>query len=515
MRRVLTADDARELEADAVRRGTPVEALMERAGHAVARAAVDVAGGAYGRRAVVVCGTGNNAGDGFVAARQLARWGMGVTVLLAGKPAGEPAETNLERLRWGTVRVARFTSAGADRELARADVVIDAIFGLGLRGRPKGALWAAIDALGKHAVPCISVDIASGVEADTAAVLGAAVRAAVTVTFGAPKIGNLLPPGGALAGRLEVADIYEGALLGESDDWSTTMVEDADVSPPAPRTTGAHKRDAVVLVVAGSRRMTGAPALVADGAYRAGAGLVTIAVPESILPIVQGSIREATFLPLPEGPEGAIAEAAADVLQERIPECDAVALGPGLSTDGAAPAIVAKILRTADVPVVADADAINAFVGRPQDLADRKGSLVITPHAGELARLMDRSVDAVEADPLGSVRAAAATIDAPVLLKGWRTLVGEVAGRVRITSTGTPALATAGTGDVLTGVIAAFAARSDVDGAGSIEDAAVAGAHVHGVAGSIAGASLGEGTTASDVAAAIPAAVRRAREASG
>jgi hydroxyethylthiazole kinase-like uncharacterized protein yjeF len=520
MRPVLTAEDAATLEREAEARGTSVETLMERAGHAVAREAVRLAGGAYGHRAVVVAGKGNNAGDGFVAARHMAAWGMSVTVLLVGDPGDirEPGATNLHRLSQTTVRP--YTDATADRELERAHVAIDAIFGLGLRGAPKDPFAAAIAALDRHDVPTVSVDIPSGVESDTGASPGTTVHPSVTVTFGAPKIGNILPPGAYPYGsRLVVADIGYPAELVQTfgpTDWPITLLERGDVALPPPRRPDAHKRDAVVLVIGGSRRMAGAPSLVARGAYRAGAGLVILAVPESILPVVQSAVREATFLPLPDDGAGIVAEAAWDSLQEVLPDVHAVAVGPGLSTGGEAPTLVRRLVRESPVPLVIDADAINAFEGRPGDLADRAADAVITPHHGELARLMGISADTIRADLLGSVRAAAREIDGPVLLKGWPTLLAVPEGDIKIERSGTPVLATAGTGDVLTGVIAGFLAPGFVRdgyrrGLARPDHNAVAAAQIHGLAGRIAGARLGEGTTASDVADAVPAAIRRMR----
>ncbi|MGH2686822.1 MAG: NAD(P)H-hydrate dehydratase, partial [Actinomycetota bacterium] len=483
MRPLLTADEARALERAAEAGGTSVETLMERAGHAVARVAVRLARGAYGRRAVIVCGKGNNAGDGFVAARYLDAWGMGVAVLLASDGFREPADLNFARLSRTGVRVLPFSDDLADRELGRADVAVDAIFGLGLRGAPTAPYSDLIRAFGRHArIPRVAVDIASGVESDTGAVPGDAVRATVTVAFGAPKIGSFLPPGAYVAGDVEVADIGFPAAAGlEPPRPPVSLLEEADVELPAPRGPEAHKRDAVLLVVAGSRRMAGAPSLVAAGAYRGGAGLVTIAVPEEILPVVQGAVREATFLPLPAGPGGSPSAASWDLIEERLDGFHAVAVGPGLSTDGDTPELVRRIIRESPVPVVGDADAINAFAGRPRDLADRKANLVITPHAGELARLLGRRSDQIGGDPLGSLREAAETIDAAVLLKGWRTLLCDPDGRIRVSTTGTPVLATAGTGDVLTGLIGAFAARKGPEGVPArLDDAAIAAAHVHG-----------------------------------
>jgi hydroxyethylthiazole kinase-like uncharacterized protein yjeF len=506
---VLTAAETQALDRETEARGTGVADLMERAGLAVARTAAALAGGTYGRRAAVVCGKGNNGGDGLVAARHLARWGMGAAAVLLGDPEGlrEPVASNLIRLE-GTPG-ARWRPYGREtltREVGRADVVIDAVFGTGFRGTAEGHHADAIDLVNGSMVPVVAVDVPSGVEGDTGLVRGPAVRADATVTFGAPKVGDVLMPGALHAGVLEVADIGFPSDLMRSE---LLLVEAADIASWLPgRDPQGHKRGSgVVLVVAGSRRMTGAPRLVAEGAYRAGAGLVTVAVPEGILGVVQAGLAEATFLPLPEGAEGSVADAAWEVLAERLADFDAVAVGPGLSTAGETPALIRRLVGGSPVPVVADADALNAYEGSGGDLADLASGLVATPHAGEFARLFGTPVEELAEDRVGLVRKAAAETGTVLLLKGPRSLVALPEGEVRINPTGSTALSTGGTGDVLTGAIGALLARGLRP-----PDAASAAAYLHGLAGELAGATAGEGTTALDVAGLLPEAVRRLRE---
>ena len=500
---VLTAAETRALDEATESRGTPVSLLMERAGLAVARAAAGAAGGTYGRRAVVVCGKGNNGGDGLVAGRHLARWGMAVEVFLLEPELREPAAGNLRSAERAGIQVRAFDDAAVRRSLERADVAVDAIFGIGFRGRAGGSFAAAIDALNETPAPVVAADIPSGVEGDTGIHRGPAVVADVTVAMGAPKLGDVLFPGASVAGVLEVADIGFPDDLLRSDLW---LLEAADVRRWLPsRDPDTHKRrTGVVLVVAGSRRMTGAPQLVVEGAYRAGAGLVTLAVPQGILPVVQAGPREATFLPLPEGPEGSAAEAAVEVLADGLDRFDAVAVGPGMSTDEGTRSLVRRLVRESPIPMVIDADGITAFAGRAGELSVRTAPAIITPHAGEFARLFGMPASEVADDPVGLVRKAAAETGCVTLLKGSRTLIASPDGQVRLNPTGTSALATGGTGDVLTGAIASLAARG-VDPF----DAAAAGAFVHGVAGRIAGERTGEGTVAGDVAEALPEAVLR------
>jgi NAD(P)H-hydrate epimerase len=483
---------------------------MERAGAAVAGATLALAGGAYGRRAVVVAGKGNNGGDGLVAARYLARAGMRVGVhMLPENPASglrEPALANFHRLYDVGVPWRPFSEERLSRDLDRADVAVDAIFGTGFRGRPEGDHSAAIRALNAAGAPVVAVDIPSGVEGDTGAIRGPAVRATLTVVLGAPKAGDVLFPGAGLAGLLDVADIGFPEDLLRSD---LLLVEPEDAAGLLPmRGLEDHKRrSGVVLVVAGSRGMTGAPRLVARGAYRAGAGLVRVAVPEGILPVVQAGLVEATFLPLPEGTSGSLGVAALEILKGDLEEVGSVAVGPGLSTEQETPELVRRLVAESPVPVVLDADALNAFAGRAGELSRRNADAVLTPHTGEFARLFGTAAGDILDDRVGFARKAAAETGAVVLLKGPRSLVALSDGEVRVNPTGSPALATGGTGDVLAGVIAAYVARGL-----PASDATTLAAYVHGLAGEVADEASGEGTVAWDVAEAIPEAVRRLRE---
>jgi len=508
---ILTPSASAALDRAAADRGVSVDSLMERAGWAVARAVVEAAGGAYGRRAVVVCGKGNNGGDGLVAARYLDRWGMGMTAVLLGRPSASagPAATNLRRFADAGGRIVEHGTDRLRRELDRADVVVDALFGTGFRGAPDGEPLEAIRAMASCDAAVVAVDIPSGVNGETGAVARDAVVADVTVSFGTLKPGVVLFPGAAHAGEVRVADIGFPPDLIRSD---LGLVEPEDAAALLPvRAAEANKRSTgVVLVVAGSRAMTGAGVLTARAAYRAGAGLVTLAVPESALATAKAALTEATFLPLPETEGGGVSEDAWGALAERFDAVHALAVGPGLGRDPATSALVRRLVAESPVPFVLDADGLNAFAGRGDDLARRASDCVVTPHDGEFARLTGAAVDEVREDRIGHARKASSAFGCAVLLKGPRTIVAEPSGRARVNATGGPALATGGTGDVLTGAAAAFVARRL-----SPADAAVLAAFVHGVAGELAGAESGEGAIASDVLERLPAAVdalRRLRE---
>ncbi|MEX0990814.1 MAG: NAD(P)H-hydrate dehydratase [Actinomycetota bacterium] len=515
MRPVLTPAEAAALDRGCEVRGISTASLMENAGDALARAAVDEVGGVYGRRAVIVCGKGNNGGDGLVAARLLDTWGMRVSVVLLDGPEafGELAAGNFTRLDETDVRVRALDAL--PRELARADVAIDAIFGTGFHGVADGVAAEAIAVMNEAPAPVVAADIPSGVEGATGAIDGPAVLADVTVCFGAIKPGVVLFPGAACAGAIEVADIGFPADLIES---GLSVTESSDVARLLPaRAPDTNKRaTGVVLVVGGSRTMTGAPGLVARAAYRAGAGLVTVAVPEGILPVVEAAVPEATFVALPETEDGSVGADAFKVLWDRLGDFDAFAIGPGLGRNDETAEFARSLAAAVPEALVLDADGLNAFAGRPEELTDRGApDLVLTPHAGEFARLAGGTAEEALRDRVVSVRSLAARTEATVLLKGSRTVIGapgtpetglDETGRadpVRINVTGSPALATAGSGDVLTGTIAAMLSRGL-----TAFDAATAGAFVHGLAGLIAGEELGDGTTAGDVCDQLPRAIR-------
>jgi NAD(P)H-hydrate epimerase len=509
---VLTAAQTQALDRETEARGIPVAELMERAGLAVARAAMALAGGGYGRRAVVVAGKGNNGGDGLVAARYLSLWGMGVTVVLLPSPEDlhGPAAENLDRLHGTRARVVPFAEAVLSRELSRADVTVDAIFGTGFRGAPRDAYSDAIAGLDGR--PVVSIDIPSGLEADTGLHFGPVVWADVTVTFGALKLGHVLYPGALYSGRVEVVDIgFPPELLRGGDLWAWEPDDVGSVLEEREREPWGEKRaSGVVLAIGGSRTMTGAPRLMAMGAYRAGAGLVTLGVPAGVLPVVQSSLTEATFLPLEETFDGAVAEEAWDQLAERLKPFGAVAAGPGLSGAESTVAFVRRLVRECPLPLVLDADGLNAMGGHAAEIGEREAPTVITPHHREFARLFGLPETDVADDPIGLARKAAVDTGSVVLLKGARSVVAAPDGEVYVNTTGSPALASGGTGDVLTGMIAAYLARGHTP-----REATAAAAFVHGLAGQIAGERLGEGTMAADVAAAIPEAVRRVREEGG
>jgi len=484
-------------DAQAAAAGTPVSALMGRAGAAVARAATDLLGGAYGLRVVALAGRGNNGGDALEALARLARRGAGAEALVTSeleRLGAEAARTAaLVRAAGGRVRV--FTPELAGTLLRDAEVVVDGLLGTGSSGAPHGLAAQAIVAVNASSAPVVAVDIPSGVDGVTGEVAGEAIQADVTVTFQALKPGHVLPPGSDRAGRIEVADI---GLPLEPGPWGVSEARDLAGLVPIPRAE-THKRSrGVLLAVGGSSGMGGAPTLMARAARGSGAGLLVLAVPASIAERVGQAVPEALTAPLPEA-DGGITPAAVEACKRWLDEATAIAIGPGLGRSRATQEAVRGLLAAYHGRAVVDADGLFAL-GTGEPLADRKAPTLVTPHAGEFARL------APDAEGTRLHRAAdrARAWGVTVLLKGNDTVIAEPDGRLAVNPTGVPALASGGTGDVLTGLTGALLAQG-------LEpfDAARLGAWVHGRAGSLATSDLSPvSVAAGDVADHLPAAFR-------
>lgn len=474
---VLTPAEMGEADAAAISSGVPAAELVERAGGAVARAARGLLGGTYGRRVVVIAGKGNNGADGLVAGRLLASWGARVDVfrLADGIEPGRLA-----------------------RALRRADLAVDAMFGTGFRGPLAGDAAAAVSALEDTDLPVLAVDIPSGVDGGTGTVPGPAVSATLTVCLAALKPGLLFFPGAGHAGRVEVADI--GVAPGEVSTW---VAGDGDVARWLPsRPFESHKWSVgAVYVVGGSEGMAGAAMLSARAALRAGAGLVVAGLPGKAAAAASGS--EIITRSLPATPGGALDETGSKEVLDGLERFGALVVGPGLGRKKPTVAAVKRLVAEAPVPVVLDADGLNALGEDRDPLIIRSrleesggrlgGASVLTPHAGEFERLAGEPVGD---DRLSSARRLARWSGGVVLLKGSRTVVAAPDGRAAVNLTGGPWLATAGTGDVLSGIVGAFLAR----GVAPFE-AAVAAAFVHGRAADVAGHA---GLVAGDLITALP-----------
>ncbi|HEX2179423.1 MAG TPA: NAD(P)H-hydrate dehydratase [Actinomycetota bacterium] len=506
MQKVLTPGQMAAADSAAAESGIATSDLMDRAGRAVGRTAVAMMGGVYGRRVTVVCGKGNNAGDGFVAATYLARRGAVCNVVLMADPAALRGDAlgAYRRMLGSVAGIWRYDAGRLERELERSDLAIDAMVGTGFKGALSGPLAEAADLMDLGSAPVLAVDIPSGVNGETGAVEGFAVGAARTVTLAALKTGLLLQPGAQYAGEVTVEDIGIPDGLMES---SLHMAGADDLWQAVPeRQVTAHKRSVgKVLVVAGSVSMAGAAALTASGALRAGAGLVRMAVPVSIRPSVGPLVIEALTAGMPETGNGAFSLDAVPGIVNLARQMQVVALGPGIGKDDETLKVVREVLAAVERPVVLDADGIAAYQGDPEGLRNRPGPTILTPHSGELGRLLGRSHTEIDADRISSAREAADRTGAVVLLKGFRTVVAEPGGMAVMVDAGGPILATGGSGDVLTGVIAALAAGVDPF------KAAWGGALLHGLAGETLAQWMGNrGAVAGDLLKALPLVIHEA-----
>lgn len=471
--------------------------LMERAGSGLAALAAERAPDGP---VAVVCGKGNNGGDGLVAARVLRERGREVRILLLGEPGDYKgdARANLERLP-GAAPV-----AFASDRLAGAAAIVDAILGTGFDGVPREPAASAIEAINDSAAlaEVVACDVPSGVNGSTGEVAGAAVRAVATATFHAGKPGLWIAPGKFHSGEVRKVEI--GIPPDGPAAASIGLIERAVLDPIPRRGTDSTKFSAgQVLVCGGSRGLTGAPCMSSEAAMRAGAGYVTALIPGSLDAIFEVRLLEVMTVPLADE-DGALTGAAGDEVLERCARAGALVLGPGLGRAAETFELARSLASSVPVPLVLDADGLNAHAGRLEALSERTAATVLTPHAGELARLLETGSSKVEGHRLRAVRSAAAAARAIVLLKGDDTLVAEPGGRVAVSRGGVPVLATAGTGDVLSGVIGAFLAkRMDPF------TATCAAVFVHAAAGRLAAQEVGsEGVMAHDVIARLPAALR-------
>jgi hydroxyethylthiazole kinase-like uncharacterized protein yjeF len=480
-------------------RGIPGLELMERAGEGLAELVLRAAPRG---RVAVVCGKGNNGGDGFVCARLLRQKGLEVEVLLLGDPADlrGDARTNHDRLEGPEPR------AFVPEALSGAAVIVDAILGTGFSGTTRDPAARAISAINRAGADVVAVDVPSGVDASTGEVSGEAVRARATATFHAAKPGLWIDPGKSHAGEVTVVDI--GIPPEAPIDASIGLISGRVVDGIPRRGSESNKFAAgSVLVCGGSLGLTGAPSMASESAMRAGAGYVTALIPRSLNLVFEIRLLEVMTVPLPDR-DGALTAQGAEAVLERSRRADALILGPGLGREPGSFDLARRLAREIGTPLLLDADGLNAHAEALDSLAGREAPTVLTPHAGELARLLGGDSAGVSARRLHSARAAAAAAEAIVVLKGDDTIVARPDGVCGVNRGGAPALATAGTGDVLSGVIGAYLAKHMDPFA-----AACAGVLVHSVAGRIAAQRIGtEGVIARDVIEALPPALHSLSE---
>ncbi|HSY69159.1 MAG TPA: NAD(P)H-hydrate dehydratase [Edaphobacter sp.] len=506
MMQILTAEEMVATDRRTVEEfGVPLESLMERAGGAVAAFCLRWYGAAS--QVVVLCGKGNNGGDGFVAARALTQAGQTVRVVLLGRideVKGEAA-TALKRLRSeaSTVivdeAVDEATLTACVPMIEDAGLLIDAVVGTGFKPPLRGLAVSLREMVERLDVPVVAVDLPSGWDANSMAQSAeGAFRADAVVTFTAPKMAHVFghltrnEKTGGTFGPVVVAEIgspADAVVSGGGLTWTGASKVVAEKARDVNSNKGKYGH---VLVIGGSYGKAGAPAMASLACLRAGAGLVTAAVPNSIVDTVAAITPELMMVPMAEGSKGAVSFKNLDgaKLDALVKQISVVAVGPGLSTEGDAPAFARQVVEKTTVPVVIDADALNAFAGRSHELKGRGRVMVLTPHPGEMARLTGLTVKEVEADRLGLARRFATEHKLTLVLKGWRTLVAHPDGSIAVNTSGNPAMAKGGSGDILTGIVAAMLAQFPGDVARAVETAV----YLHGLAGDFAAKAMDEHT---------------------
>lgn len=505
---LVTASEMKEMDRRTIEAfGLPGRVLMENAGRGATRFFLDTFTDLRGKTVAVMAGRGNNGGDGFVMARTLAQQGIRVVVYLLAESdhvCGDAA-ANLALLAPLKVPVVEMPTPEAFARhrtaMAHAHVWIDAILGTGLNTDVRDYFKMAIDFLNDANRPIFAVDIPSGLHADTGKPCGTAVRAVATATFAFAKIGHCLLPGAAHTGKLDIVDIgIPPHIVAAVAPPHALITRDQVRGMIRPRPTDAHKgATGHALVVAGAPGKTGAAAMAAMAALRAGAGLVTLGIPASLEPIMETRILEAMTEALPEE-DGRLTETSTDRVIALLAAKQCLALGPGIGTAAGTKAMVTNLVRTCPVPMVIDADGLNCLAGQTAVLKAARAPAILTPHPGEMARLMGISTQQVQNDRIGSARTFARAHGVFLVLKGAMTVVAHPDGSVRINPTGNAGMATGGMGDVLTGLIAGFIAQGLTP-----EEAAAAGVFLHGqAADTLARTVAPRGYLASEVMDAIP-----------
>lgn len=483
--------------------------LMENAGRGVAvTVASDVEERGFPKKVSIIAGKGNNGGDGFVAARHLKNMGYAVKVFSLARIGDIKGDAGLNANAWrkmGGDTVSILSSEGlkeAESAIRHSSIIVDAIFGTGLSSNVEGLYFEVIGFINSLNKRVIAVDMPSGIDATTGKVLGIAVKADKTVTMALPKLGHYLYPGRSYSGKVEIIDIGVPRALLEADTikWNlitetflrrTLKVRDSD----SHKTTHGH-----VLVLAGSPGMTGAAYMAAMGAMRAGAGLVSVGAPESMVSVIASKTTEVMVKALPENEDKSLGAVSFESIKEIIEKKAALIFGPGLAVSADTLKLAERIIKEVELPVIIDAGALSSIGSRTDIFKGAKAKVIITPHPGEAARLLGVSTDDVQADRVNSALRLADVTGATVVLKGAISIVTDPAGEFFLNPTGNPGLATAGTGDILSGIIGGLLAQGYMP-----RDASVAGVYIHGLSGDEVKKDSGEvGMVATDLLPKIP-----------
>jgi NAD(P)H-hydrate epimerase len=475
--------------------GIPGAVLMENAARGATRIFMDHFEFLKDIHVIILCGSGNNGGDGYVMARYLKEAGVAVTVMVLSefKKIFGDARINLDVIQRMGIEILEIPDikkwVKARRMMRACSVIIDGILGTGLNSPVRGLYRKVIEEVNSLDKPVMSVDIPSGLNADTGQIMGVAIKADLTVTFGFPKIGQLVFPGAAVVGRLARIDIGIPESLAQQIPKSAMMPEPDDFHLLCnSEGQDIHKGNkGHLLVLAGSTGKTGAATLTALGALRAGAGLVTLGVPKSLNSILEDKLTEAMTVPLPETPQGSLSLEAEKEINKLMEGKTALALGPGLSTHPETMALVRNVVKTCQVPMVIDADGLNALSEDLNALTGRKGGAILTPHPGEMGRLTRMKISDIQDDRVGTTHRFVEKYGCHLILKGARTLIAEPGGTIYVNPTGNPALSSGGSGDVLTGLIGGFLARR-----WPMEEAGITAVYLHGLAADYLAEDMGQ-----------------------
>ncbi|MDH7499100.1 MAG: NAD(P)H-hydrate dehydratase [candidate division NC10 bacterium] len=515
--KVVTAAEMQEMDRKATSEfGIPSLLLMENAGLQVALEIERSFPQCLHRPVVLFCGKGNNGGDGFVIARHLLNWGRSVHVLLWGRKQEVKGDALinlqiLEKMGASLREVQKISDLEADLSLIeRSGLLVDALLGTGAMPPAKGLLGEAISFLNGSGKPIVAVDLPSGLGADESHPAGPCVQATLTVTLGLPKRSLILYPAAGFAGKLKVADIGMPRALLENPEIKLSLIEAKEVGAAfPPRKPDAHKGNfGHVLVIAGSPGKTGAGAMASKAALRIGAGLVTFALPGSLNDAMEAKLDEVMTEPLPETEERTLSCSALEKILQLLEGKDCLALGPGLSSHPETGELVRKLIPQVKIPMVVDADGINALSLHLQVLGEVRGPLILTPHPGELSRLLSVSVEEVQRNRVAIAQKFSSGFRLFLVLKGKGTLISDPGGEVFINPSGGPGMATAGSGDVLTGLLAGLIASGT-----NLPLSLKAGVFLHGLAGDLAAEEWGEeAMVAGDILSKIPDALRQIKK---
>jgi hydroxyethylthiazole kinase-like uncharacterized protein yjeF len=508
--KVATAEQMQELDRKAIETyRIPGIVLMENAGRGAAEVISRSFPDLHKKKIAIIAGKGNNGGDGFVIARYLLNQGISVRVYLLTDPKGlrGDAETNcsiFHRMKGEVVSVPSSKDyIKVKRDLEKFDILVDGIFGTGLDAEVRGYYREVIDHLNTLQRPMVAIDIPSGLDADTGKPLGTAIRASLTITFGLPKVGLLIPPGLDYVGKVKVIDIGIPRRLVEEEKIPAYLLEKEEIQRwlSIPRYPDTHKGDyGHLLVIAGSVGKTGAAAMASQAALRMGAGLVTLAIPKSLNAIMEMKLTEVMTEPLPETPRQTLSLRAFSAIVRLSENKKAVIIGPGLGTFKETQTLVLKLIKALDLPIILDADGLTALATQPKALPITNRSLILTPHPGEMARLVRSQVKEVLEDRIGLSRNFSQSHHVHLILKGHPTLISTPKGEVFINPTGNPGMASGGTGDVLTGMIGGLVCQG-FDILPSLQIAV----YLHGMAGDEGAQEMGEKSLiATDVIEKIP-----------